>query len=301
MLGRIRIVVLLAIVALVWFTAPQPARASFDELAPSPRARALGQSMSATANDAWAYYYNPAMLPRLGGLHGGVATLRPNGLSYNRLTSLAAATSIPGRGGVAFGWRRYGVEHAGVDLTTENTLSFSHGFTLFRDASTSASVGWTLNLFHLEFAETVTGVDPGSAWAYGFDVGGLVSVYERTRVGFFVRNLNNPTIGDDAEELEQVVRVGLAYEPYPGVTTSFDVQNGLRSELRALGGFEMEIVPALELRVGLETQPSKVTGGFAVNLPKVSVDYGFSTGGGVLDSSHHLGLSTKLDIFGEAK
>jgi hypothetical protein len=292
--------VLLAVLAMAGAAAPLRVHAAFDELPPSPRARALGQSMSATANDAWAYYYNPGMLPRLGGFHGGVATLRPNGISYNRLTSLAVATSIPGRGGVGFGWRRYAVEHGGVDLTTENTLSFSHGFMLFRDASTAASVGWTLNLYHLEFAESVTGLDPGNAWAYGFDVGGVVSVYDRTRVGFSVRNLNNPTIGDDAEELEQIVRVGLAYEPYPGVTTSFDVQNGLRSQLRALGGFEMEIVPAFVLRVGLETQPSKVTGGFAVNLPKVSVDYGFSTGGGVLDSSHHLGLSTALDLFGEA-
>lgn len=273
--------------------------AVFEDLPPSPRARALGQALTASVDDAWAYYYNPGMLPRLDGLTGSVATVQPSGLDFNRLTTLAVATSIPGRGGVAFGWRRYAVEHGDVDLATENTLSFSHAFMLFRDASTSASVGWTLNLYHAEFAETVGGVAPGSAWAYGLDVGGVVTVYDRTRVGFFTRNLNNPTIGDDAEELDQMLRVGVAYEPYPGVTTSFDVQNGLRDEFRAQGGFEMEVLPELELRVGLETEPSKLTGGFAIHLPKLSLDYGFSTGGGVLDSSHHFGLSTRLSWFEE--
>jgi hypothetical protein len=56
----------------------------------------------------------------------------------------------------------------------------------------------------------------------------------------------------------------------------------------------------LQLRFGIETEPSKLTGGFGLHLPKVSIDYGFSTGGGVLDASHHFGLSTRLDIYGEA-
>ena len=50
----------------------------------------------------------------------------------------------------------------------------------------------------------------------------------------------------------------------------------------------------------METEPQKVTGGFAVHLPAVTVDYGFGSGGGVLDSSHQFGVHTRLDLFGEA-
>jgi hypothetical protein len=46
----------------------------------------------------------------------------------------------------------------------------------------------------------------------------------------------------------------------------------------------------------METEPAKVTGGFGVNFPYVSVDYAFSSGGGTLDATHQFGLSTTLDI-----
>ena len=285
-----------------------PAPALFEDLPPNPRTRALGGAATSFLDDAWAYYYNPAMLPRLPYFHAGVATVRPNGLDFNRMTSIAVASPLRGRvGGLAFGWRHYSVENGNVDLLRENTLSVAHGFMLFSDASTSASFGWTLNLFHADFAPSVgaagdgsDGVDPGGAWAVGLDLGGVVSVYDRTYVGFFTRNLNNPTIGDDAEELRRQVGVGISYLPYPGVTTALDVRGGLGEEFRFHGGLEFELVPELQLRFGMETEPSRLTGGFAVHLPKVSIDYGFGSGGGVLDTSHQFGVHTRLDLLGEA-
>ena len=292
--------------ACTWLAGVAPAWALFEDLPPSPRARAMGEAMTSFADDAWAYYYNPAMLPWLERLHAGASTVQPNGVDFNRQTTLAVATSL-GRSGVAFGWRTFGVESGDTDLLGENTLSLAHGLVLFRDASTSASVGWTLNFFHADFAPTVgasgtgrDGFDPGSAWAVGIDIGGAVSVYGRTRLGFFARNLNNPTIGDDAEELEQQVGVGISYRPYAGVTTALDIRNGLGEVFRVHGGLEFEIAPQLELRFGLETEPSRFNGGFAVHLPSVDLDYGFGSGGGVLDASHQFGIGVRLDLFAEA-
>lgn len=282
-----------------------PAAALFEDLALSPRARALGEATTVTLDDPWAFYYNPAMLVRVVEPGLGMATVRPNGLDFNRLTGVAIAAPLRGRSGtLAVGWRRYGVEFGGVDLATENTLSVAHGFRLFGDASTSASLGWTLNLYRAEFAPSVgsdpatpgTGsVDPGDAWTFGIDVGALVTVYDRTRVGFFTRNLNSPAIGEDEEELRQLVGVGIAYEPYPGVTTAIDVRNSLGEDVRFCGGMEFEVVSGLDLRAGLETGPNKITGGVGVHLPYLILDYGFSTGGGVLDSSHHFGVGLSWD------
>jgi hypothetical protein len=292
--------------ACAWLAGAAPAQALFEDLPPNPRARALGEAMTSFVDDAWAYYYNPAMLPWLAQLHGGVSTVQPNGADFNRQTTLAVAASL-GRNGVAFGWRTYGVENGDTDLLRENTLSVAHGFVLFQDASTSAAFGWTLNFHHADLGRTVgasgtgsDGFDPGSAWAVGLDIGGAVSVYSRTRVGFFARNLNNPTIGDDAEELRQQVGVGISYRPYAGVTTALDVKNGLGEVFRVHGGLEFEIAPQLELRFGLETEPSRFNGGFAVHLPRLDLDYGFGSGGGVLDASHQFGIGVRLDLFGEA-
>jgi hypothetical protein len=264
---------------------------------------ARGQAMTAVVDDAWAYYYNPAMLSHMDLMHGGVSTARPYGLDFNRQTTLAISAPLQGKlGGVAFGWRHYSVENGGTDLSTENTLSLAHGFKLFEDASTSAAIGWTLNLYHVSFAPSIgsgdgsDGQDLGGDWTTGIDVGAVVTVYDRTWVGFFTHNLNTPEIGIDGEELQRLVSLGLGYEPYPGVVTAFDVRNGLNEKVRIHGGVEFEIVPEFELRFGMETEPAKVTGGFGVNFPFVSVDYGFSSGGGTLDATHQFGLTTSLDI-----
>ncbi len=297
--GRCQIALLLAATVSGALLLPAGARAAFEDLAVSPRARALGEASTAVADDAWDFYYNPAGLPRLAQPSVATATVQPNGTAFNRLTSFGAATRLPGNaGGVAFGYRWFGVKYgAGGDevrLTTEQTFSLSHGFRLFRDASTSAQVGWTLNFYNLEFAQSVGGIDPGSDWAMGLDIGAMVTVYDRTRVGFLTRNLNNPTIGEDDEELRQQIAVGLCYEPYEDVLTTFDLRGQMGQDFRFHGGLEMGITSALSLRAGIETDPNKLTGGFAIHLPVVTLDYGFSTGGGVLDSSHQVGLSLRL-------
>jgi len=292
-----------AIVTAMALAASRPALALFDDIPPSPRGRALGQAMIAGGSDAWSLHYNPALLPMLDYAQASGATVDPSGLGFHRMTTLAIATPLPGkRGGLAIGWRRYGVESGDVSLATENTLSVGHGFTLFRDASTSASVGWGLDFYNAEFGNSIgiagdgsNGVNPGNAWSVGVNLGAVVSVYDRTRVGFFTRNVNSATIGDDAEELQRSVGFGLAYEPYIGVRTALDIRSILGQDFRFHGGLEFEVVEGFDLRAGLETQPNRVTGGFGVKVPYVTLDYGFSTGGGVLDGSHHFGVSLRWD------
>ena len=129
------------------------APALFEDLPVSPRARALGEATTTTMDDAWAYYYNPAMLTLVGFPQVGATTAQPNGLNFNRLTSVAAAAPLRGnRGTLAFGWRRYAVEFRDVDLVSENTLSVGHGFRLLEDGTTTAALGWTLNLYHADMA-----------------------------------------------------------------------------------------------------------------------------------------------------
>lgn len=280
-----------------------PAHALFEDLALSPRARALGEATTVTMDDAWAYYYNPALLTLVRIPQVGATTARPNGLDFNRLTSVAASVPLQGkRGTLALAWRRYAVTFKDIDLVSENTLSVSHGFRLFEDATATAALGWTLNFYHADFASTIgqagdgsNGIDPGTAWAVGLDIGALVSLSERARVGFSTRNLNSPEIGDDGEELPRQLAIGVGYEPYPGVISAFDVHTAVDEDIRFRGGIEFEIVPQLDLRAGVETDPNKVTGGFGVHLPFLTLDYGFSTGGGVLDTSHHFGLALRWD------
>lgn len=284
-----------ALALLAACAAVAPAQAAFDEIVLSPRARAMGGTAVAVPGDAWSWANNPGALGMLGQGHLASSTLQPHSAEFHRLTG-AAGSWGNGRGqGVALGLSNYSVEYKGTTLTREMALGFGHGMRLFEDATSSAHVGWAVNFYNLDYASTVGDVDPGEAWAVGLDVGAVVTVYQRTRVGFLAHNVNHPTIGVDGEELPQMVSAGLAYEPYAGVVTAFDIRSRLGQELRFHGGMELGVTEVLDLRVGIETDPNKLTGGFGVNLPgQFALQYAFSTGGGVLDSSHQFGLAVGL-------
>ena len=273
-----------------------PASALFEELSVSPRALAMGEAGVAVSGDAWAFNQNPALLSLLDQPYGATSTVKPFGMSQLKQSAFGVAMPVVGvGGGLGFGFRNWNVGRGGTDLQVEHTFTVSHGFDLFSDASSSAHFGWALNFYNEEFGETLTGLDPGSAWTVGIDLGVMVTLHERTRAGFFTRNLNNPTIGLDAEELGQMVAGGIAYQPYDGVTTAFDIRSYVGGEFRFHGGMEIALTSILDLRMGVETDPNKLTGGFGINLPRLlSFDYAFITGGGVLDASHHFGLSMRF-------
>lgn len=283
------------------------AQAAFDDLTLSPRARAMGGTAVAVRGDAWSFYTNPSLLPWMESPDVAVATTRPNGADYNRLTGVGGSVPLPQRwGGVSLGLRHFGVEYKDVDLLAEYTISVSHGFQLFKDESTGAAAGWTLNFFNLDLGKSIglsgdgsDGVDPGNAWTVGLDLGAVVQVWERTQVGFLARNINNPTIGDEDEELLQQVAVGMSYEPYEAVVTAFDIRSRPGEEFRVHAGAEFGVLEALDLRAGLETDPNKVTAGFGVHVRGITLDYAFSTGGGVLETTHQFGLSYRFSTTGE--
>ena len=277
-----------------------PAAASFDNIAVSARARAMGECGTAIADDAYAPYFNPAGLAALTGPTAAASYIRPYSLAFADLVYLGGALPLQGRGGtLGIGLRRFGVTFGGVDLMRETTVTLAHGLKLFEDMHSTVRIGYALNLYNLKFAPSVgmadtsfTGsTDPGSDTVFGLDLGLLVTLHERTRLGVMIRNANNPQIGLDNEEIARRVHGGLAFAPYDGVWTTFEFENVIGREITYHGGVEVALDYGLTARAGVLTNPSKLTGGFGYRWRNLGVDYGFSTGGGTLDSSHQFGLS----------
>lgn len=300
---RLRLLSLVVLLAM----SSSPAQAIFDPLEVSPRTRAMGGTVAAVTGDAWSVYHNPSLLSWLEDPSVAGATARPNNGDYNRLTALSGSIVLPDRwGGMSFGLRRYGVEYKDVDLLSEYTISVSHGFQLFRDESSAAAFGWSLNFFNLDLGQSVgrsgdgsDGVDPGNAWTVGLDLSAAVEIWERTKVGFVARNINNPTIGVNNEELWKQVIVGLSYSPYENVITALDIRSRPGEDFRFHGGFEFGVLEILDLRAGIETDPNKLTAGFGFLIKGIMLDYAFSTGGGVLESTHQVGLGYRFATGGE--
>ena len=106
-----------------------------------------------------------------------------------------------------------------------------------------------------------------------------------------IKNLNNPQIGLDEEELNKRLLAGVSYRPYDGVVTTFEFANQLGQDVQYHGGAELTVVPGFALRAGIVTNPEKLTAGFGYALRGFSLDYGFNTGGGTLDGTHQFGLN----------
>lgn len=270
----------------------RPASAAFEDIEVSPRLRAIGEAGTAVTRDVYAAMHNPASLAWSEDLAGAASYVEPFSLPFTSQGTVAGHLPLPrGAGAIGFGVRTFGVRWRDVDLQNETTLSFAHGFRLMHDAQSELAFGWSVNLYSLSFGSSVTGLDPGRASTVGLGLGAVAVLRERTRVGFAVENANNPSIGDrDHQDLARRVTGGLAYSPYAGVTTLLDMNAELGSEIEYRGGVEFEAAPFLWLRAGLCTEPNKFTAGFGLEVRGMHLDYGFTSGGGVLDDTHHVGL-----------
>ena len=86
----------------------------------------------------------------------------------------------------------------------------------------------------------------------------------------------------------------MAYAPYAGVETSLDLVSEVGENLQWRGGTQLSLTDTFFLRAGVRTEPNVVTAGVGLKLVGFTVEYAFSSGGGVLDETHQIGLRASL-------
>jgi hypothetical protein len=275
------------------------AGAVFESYELDPRARAMGGAFTGAAGGYFALYHNPAALAVTDQMEFGAAYVQFYGQSFLKYYGAGMATPLNKRfGGLGIGVRRLGVDYKNMSLDDEVTLSVAQGVSLYQDVSSTVAVGYALHLYSLEFGPSV-GLDPGSATSFGIDIAARVTLRNRTAVGFMAQNINNPKIGNaDVEELPRRVVGGVAYSPYSGVMTNLDMDSKLGEKTRFRCGSEFEVTPYGKLRFGVATDPGIYSAGFGVRYRGVQLDYGFSSGPGVLDSTHQFGISIVPALLG---
>ncbi len=267
----------------------------FDSRYPSARATAMSEAFVAAANDVWASYYNPAGLAQVDKFQFASAFQRPFGRTFFSNSFFAAAMPLPGKyGSASLVFESYGVKYQGVDLSSEYTATFSHGFYLLNDIHSSLSFGYNLRYYHWSLANSVGGLDLGSAGAFGLDLGLQASLYQRTYVGVYVCNVNAPTLGVETKhDLPQRITAGAAYRPVTGLITSISFDKTLGYDMQIHGGFEFLPVEWLALRLGAGTDPNRFSAGIGLNYFGFSFDYSFISHP-VLPETHKFGLIYQL-------
>jgi hypothetical protein len=261
----------------------------FDSVDVGSKARGMAGAWIASADDATATFYNPACLVEVAGRSVCASYLKPNSQDFESLTFLAASTPVRPSHSVGISYRSLGVEFGGQHLMGESTFSIYHGMVLMRDIHSSLLAGYGLNIYSLDFGSTET-MELGSQRAFGIDVGLLAVLRDRTRLGFFFKNVNEPSMGDvDREPLPQWLTAGIAYEPYYGVVTELDLRSVRGEDIEIHMGMQFNVAEFLDMRFGFQTEPNSLAGGFTVRVKPVDLDYSYSSHT-VLPGTHHVSV-----------
>ena len=265
----------------------------FDSMDVSSKARGMGGAWTATAYDATAIFYNPACLLEAGSPNVYASYNRPNSQDFTSLTFLAFSFPFKAKHGAAVSYRGFGVEYEGADLLDESTVSLAYASSLLKDIHTALYIGATVNIYSLEFGSAGT-MDLGSETAFGFDIGLLWVLRDRTRIGLLLHNINEPSMGKvNRETLPQWVSAGISYKPYYGVVTELDVRSFRGEDVEIHMGMEFAVTEFLGMRFGFQTKPNSLTGGLTVGLEHLEVDYSYSSHS-VLPGTHHVALGARF-------
>ncbi|HID37933.1 MAG TPA: hypothetical protein EYP36_00255 [Calditrichaeota bacterium] len=171
----------------------------------------------------------------------------------------------------------------------------SHAFYLLNDIHSSLSFGYNLKYYHWNLANSVEGLELGSAGTFGLDLGMQASLYQRTWVGVYVYNVNAPTLGAAMKhDLPQRIVAGAAYRPVSGLTTSIAFDKTIGYDMQMQGGFEFQPVKWLALRLGGSTDPNRFSAGLGLNYFGFRFDYSFHSHP-VLPETHKFGISYQLN------
>ena len=279
------------LILLLTFLAQRPAGAVFENIDPSPRTRAMGGAFAALSDDGCAVFYNPAGLSQLTHYQLFTSYHRPYGLDFLEYIAGSVAVPLPKFGALAFGFQKFGVTYEGQDLQSEKTFSLSHGMSIMSDVHSSLAFGYTFNLYDLKFGTSFEGQSLGSAQTMGVDFGLIAILRSRTRMGAAIRNINQPRMGKGyGEDLPRYMTFGIAYQPYPGVVTVFDLAKKFGQDTQMEGGIEAQIVPFMALRFGVQTKPERVMGGVGFNYQGVHFDYALLSHS-VLPLTHQFAIS----------
>lgn len=282
------------LVLLLILLASRPVGAVFDSIGPSPRTRGMGGAFAALSDDGCAGFYNPAGLSQLTDYQLFTSYHRPYGLDFLEYMAGSVAVPLPKFGALALGFQKFGITYEGQDLESEKTFSFSHGMSVMSDVHSSLALGYTLHLYALEFGTSYLEESLGSAQTWGVDLGLIAILRERTRMGAAIRNLNQPRLGEGyREDLPRCMTFGIAYQPYPGVVTVFDLAKKFGEETRMDGGLEAQIIPFMALRFGVQTKPDRVMGGVGFNYQGVHFDYALLSHS-VLPLTHQFAISYRF-------
>lgn len=250
--------------------------AAFEYGSWSAKMMSLGNSSLALADEPSVVLVNPGALGFLEnkGAQASLARL----YDLDELSQMEFCLAWPyHRFGLGAAWHLFGEK----DYYQENqfALALSYRTTDF------LSLGLNAKFMQVSFS-------PGykSLSALSVDVGSLWKVNNKIQLGLVARNLNQPELLEDSDDIPANFCLGLAVFPFKEVTLLLDLTYEDRYKEQLHLGQEINLVKNLPLRFGIQTSPARYSFGTGFNFKRLIVDYAYANHS-VLGDTHKISFS----------
>ena len=141
-------------------------------------------------------------------------------------------------------------------------------FALSRPVTETCRIGLCLHTMGLQIERY------GSAATWQIDIGWRYDINNRLSSGGSITNISRQTIGQRKEKLPQISRFGFQFVPADQCRILVEVMKDARYPMEWKCAAACGIISEFELLCGFVQNPATITGGFALHLRKLSLEYG---------------------------
>lgn len=251
-------------------------QAAFDNCGSSAKILSLGNASIAMTDEPTCFFTNPGALGFL--QHKGFQASLSRLFDLDELSEREFYAAFPFRSfSLGGGWYTFGKSN----YYQESVLSFAFAYKV----KDHVSFGSNFKYMRVSFSP---GYDALSA--FSIDVGSTYKVNHRFQLGFVARNLNQPELVKNSDDIPTYFSFGLAVFPFKEVTLLFDLTYEERYKEQLHLGQEIKLLKNLPLRFGIQTSPARYAFGVGFNKDKLVFDYAYSNHS-VLGDTHKISFS----------
>ena len=251
-------------------------QAAFDNCGSSAKILSLGNASIAMTDEPACFFTNPGALGflRERGFQASLSRL----FDLDELSEKEFYVAFPlssfslGGGCYIFGKSNY---------YQESVFSFAFAYKV----KDHVSFGSNFKYMRVSFSPGYNALS-----ALSIDVGSTYKVNNGFQVGFVARNLNQPELVKNSDDIPTIFSFGLAVFPLPEVTLLFDLSYEERYKEQLHLGQEIKLLKNLPLRFGIQTSPARYAFGVGFNKDKLVFDYAYSNHS-VLGDTHKISFS----------
>ncbi len=201
------------------------------------------------------YSPSPFQLPQLS--HFGLSTIQ----NYDKMNFAVGFTSF------------------GFPLYRETALSLTAA-TMFTE---SFGAGLNVHVNHLSIQSY------GSATTAVVDLGAIFSATDNLNIGVSLNNISRSTFGKD-DDIPQTYIAGFSYSLMEKSIVAVDLVHDVRYSTGYRAGVEFSPHEIITLRVGTQSEQSRLFGGIGINIFSIKIDYGIATHS-ELGLTHSIGIT----------